>query len=363
MKSIFRIAALLIVIMLPAIQAKADVEIKWLETEHNFGAFDEDDGPVTCNFRFVNTGEEPVIVRSVRTSCGCTTSKPPRKPIEPGDTASISATYNPAGRPGKFDKRIFVDMNTNPSRAELLIKGTVIGASNTIRSRYPIDGGSLKVRSTRMAFGDVKRGHVANEFYEVYNASHDTLTPAWTELPPYVRSVSKTMEIAPGELMSYALIFDASYPSEEPPYGIVTDSISLIAREGEAPIRIGLTANVLEDFSRMTPKQRAEAPAMHLSEDGIIDFGSFSKTGSAVRTIKISNTGKSPLLLRRVYTIDPGVNATVDREKIKPGKEATVTITIDPSELKSGLLNARLCIISNDPDNPVATLRLSGIPQ
>ncbi|MDE7135185.1 MAG: DUF1573 domain-containing protein, partial [Muribaculaceae bacterium] len=62
-----------------SLTAVAEVKIQWLETEHNFGAFDENDGEVTCEFRFVNVGDEPVRVSNVRTSCGCTTSKQPRK--------------------------------------------------------------------------------------------------------------------------------------------------------------------------------------------------------------------------------------------------------------------------------------------
>ena len=39
-------------------------ETRWLETEHNFGAFDEDDGKVTCSFRMINKGPDDVSVRS-----------------------------------------------------------------------------------------------------------------------------------------------------------------------------------------------------------------------------------------------------------------------------------------------------------
>ena len=38
----------------------ADTHIKWLETVHDFGAFDENDGKVFCDFHFVNEGSEPV---------------------------------------------------------------------------------------------------------------------------------------------------------------------------------------------------------------------------------------------------------------------------------------------------------------
>ena len=65
----------------------SQAKVRWLQTTHDFGAFKEDDGKVTCEFSFVNTGDEPVTVRAARASCGCTTPSFTKTPIEPGDTA------------------------------------------------------------------------------------------------------------------------------------------------------------------------------------------------------------------------------------------------------------------------------------
>ena len=40
----------------------AGAQIQWLETSHNFGAIDESVGPVDCQFKFVNTSDEPYLL-------------------------------------------------------------------------------------------------------------------------------------------------------------------------------------------------------------------------------------------------------------------------------------------------------------
>ena len=49
-------------------------------------------------------------------------------------------------------------------------------------------------------------------------------------------------------------------------------------------------------------------------------------------------------------------------KKIKKGKTAKVTITVNPEALESGILNSRITIISNDPENSNIIIRAVGLP-
>ncbi|MBQ9073648.1 MAG: hypothetical protein IJY30_04215, partial [Muribaculaceae bacterium] len=64
------------------------------------------------------------------------------------------------------------------------------------------------------------------------------------------------------------------------------------------------------------------------------------------------------LELRRVYTTDAGVTVEVDKTKIKKGKSATATVTIDTSKIGRELLNALITIISNDPERSRTMVRV-----
>lgn len=77
-------------------------------------------------FTFENTGDAPLDIQGVRSSCGCTIPKKPEAPIEPGKKGEITVRYD-TNRVGIFRKTITV--NTNVSSAAIIalkIKGNVL---------------------------------------------------------------------------------------------------------------------------------------------------------------------------------------------------------------------------------------------
>ncbi len=335
----------------------AGPEVKFLKQEHDFGAFDENDGTVRCRFTYVNTGDEPLSIVASRATCGCTSSFYTKTPVEPGDTGYVEVTYNPIGRPGRFGKKVYVDFNTERPRQTLLIRGVVIGSSNTLRGRYPIDAGAIKLRSDNILLGEVLRGKSKTSFLEVYNATTDSLSPQWTYIPRGLRINTGTPTVGPGEQVTYTLYF----VPEKYMYGIFTDSLMLQASPLDEPVKIDMIALVDEDFSRLTPGQRREAPAIDIG-NSVLEFGELDRNGGPVtRSFTFRNSGRSTMLVRRVYTTDPGITVTTTAEKLKKGKEATVHVTVDPMAIPSEILNGRISIIVNDPLNPTSIVRAVGM--
>ena len=77
-------------------------------------------------FIFENTGNAPLEIQGVRSSCGCTIPKKPEVPIAPGDKGEITVRYD-TSRVGVFRKTITV--NTNVSAKAIIalkIKGNVL---------------------------------------------------------------------------------------------------------------------------------------------------------------------------------------------------------------------------------------------
>ncbi len=98
--------------------------------EHNFGDINEKDGKVSHKFSFKNDGDQPLLILSVKPSCGCTTPNWSKNPIKPGDEGFIIAEYNPKGRPGVFRKSLNVVTNQSikdkPNNSYIYIKGKVL---------------------------------------------------------------------------------------------------------------------------------------------------------------------------------------------------------------------------------------------
>jgi len=101
-------------------QAKMSMEKK----SHDFGTIEEG-VQATVTFTFKNTGNAPLILNSVRASCGCTTPKWTKEPIAPGSEGVVTAIYNSKGRPGNFTKTITVKHNGEGGTEFLTIRGVV----------------------------------------------------------------------------------------------------------------------------------------------------------------------------------------------------------------------------------------------
>jgi hypothetical protein len=81
-------------------------------------------------FEFTNTGNEPLIISKVNSSCGCTVPKKPEGPIQPGQTGEIEVKYD-TNRVNPIRKTITVISNAETPTVALKIKGEVIDSSKT----------------------------------------------------------------------------------------------------------------------------------------------------------------------------------------------------------------------------------------
>lgn len=79
-------------------------------------------------FEFTNTGNEPLIISKVTSSCGCTIPKKPEGPILPGKTGKIEVKYD-TNRVNPIRKTVTVISNAETPTVALKIKGLVVDSS------------------------------------------------------------------------------------------------------------------------------------------------------------------------------------------------------------------------------------------
>lgn len=103
--------------------AFAQAVLKFDKTTHNYGKFSEEK-PVSCVFYFTNTGDEPLVIQQVMTSCGCTAADFTKTPVQPGKKGSVTVTYDGAGRAaGHFKKVISIRSNAKNSMVRIYVEG------------------------------------------------------------------------------------------------------------------------------------------------------------------------------------------------------------------------------------------------
>lgn len=76
-------------------------------------------------FEFTNTGNAPLVIENVTSSCGCTIPKKPEEAIMPGETGEIEVKYD-TKRVGPIRKTVTVYSNSDVPTKALKIKGKVI---------------------------------------------------------------------------------------------------------------------------------------------------------------------------------------------------------------------------------------------
>tara|TARA_B110000967_G_scaffold80224_1_gene82997 strand:+ start:81 stop:506 length:426 start_codon:yes stop_codon:yes gene_type:complete len=81
-------------------------------------------------FKFKNTGDVPLVVSAVKSSCGCTVPKKPTAPILPGENGEIEVKYD-TKRVNPIRKTITVTSNADRPTVALKIKGTVIDSNKS----------------------------------------------------------------------------------------------------------------------------------------------------------------------------------------------------------------------------------------
>lgn len=350
---------LTIVVASLGLQAGAVARLVWLNPVHDFGAFREEVGPVECTFLAVNTGDEPVAVVDARANCGCTRPTYNREAVEPGDTLRISVAYEPSGRPGRFRKQVKV--TTNAGTKVMTVTGVVIGSSNTLKSRFPVEAGRARISNDVSPFGETVKGRVLAAAVHIYNPTADTLRPVVVSKPDYINTLMSQEAIPPGEQATLSL---TAYTDRIDGWGVIEDSFRLVpdSADPENGVTVQTVMIVNEDFSKLSEKERADAPHASLSEKSI-DFGTVGVgSQSAKRELTITNTGRLPLIVRALSTPEKALSVKCSSLKINPGKKATLSVTLNPAEIgaidfKQGYFNARITLITNDPDNATQIVR------
>ena len=100
-------------------------EIALEKESFDFGEINQDES-ISIEFKLKNIGNAPLIIRSVKGSCGCTVPEWPEGSIAPGDDAIIKVTFNSGKRLGKQNKTVTLITNAIPSIKVLIIKGIVL---------------------------------------------------------------------------------------------------------------------------------------------------------------------------------------------------------------------------------------------
>lgn len=345
-----------------ACMAVAQPVIVFDEQRHDFGTIPEKGGKVTCDFTFQNTGNEPLIISNVRTTCGCTAPQYTQEPILPGNKGNIKITFNPVGRPGKFSKSIYVYTNTDPERTILRIIGEVTRDEQEQQEQYAYHVGNLALKSLHIPLDKIIKGRLTTGFIEVENTGESPLTPEIEDLPPHITAQFVPATLQQKEKGILKITYD---PDKTGDWGYRRDEFKIngasVGIQPDDPAKyntVTLSGTLQEDFDSYTEEQRENAPILVIGNRNI-DFKVIKGTQKVQREIYIFNAGLSPLTIHKVRSDNSVIKADIKRDKLKPGQSTKLIVEIDPMRARSNIIMSDIYVVSNDPGNPSQPIRIT----
>lgn len=357
--------------------AQSGARISSDELRYDFGSIAEENGPASHVFTVRNTGDAPLVITRVTASCGCTMPEWTKAPIEPGTSGEVKITYDPAGRPGPFVKTVSIYSNGKKGAYMLAIKGNVTPKRLKPVILYPYAIGPMKMDTKKILYSGIRPGEALGKKILITNESETPFSVHLRKYPEYLTIQANPSTLKPGEAGEITILFNAK---EEKKLGRLTAEIPVtVTPEGQKKGAEGsfrISANVIDDFSKMTSSERADAPVISLSSDWI-NFGKMKESALAQgfkdkvmstlsprkvsQTLEITNQGKSTLHIRSITCDDQRVEISGGKREIKPDATATFKVTLRPKEFKSKMEEV-INIISNDPANPVRLIKITAKP-
>ena len=229
-----------------AFTARAQAVMQFETDSHDFGKVAE--GTVaTYEFKFKNTGNQPVVIANVQASCGCTTPDWTKTPVLPGKMGVIKAMFSSAGRPGVFNKTVTVTSNAAEPSKVLSIKGAVLTKDEikpTLTPAQLAQSPHLVLDKSSHDFGKMEAGQQPVARFTVKNTGKSPLVlGALTSICFCVGYKAAPAPIAPGQSAVVELLYSQRQ------LGQVSDAVTLTSNDVSGDAKVTLKATIVRDLS------------------------------------------------------------------------------------------------------------------
>ena len=107
-------------------QTPKGADIEFESKVIDLGTLSQSSGRHSVTVEYTNTGDVPLVVTEVRTSCSCTTIRYERKKVMPGDKGTITLTLDSAKAPqGSFYRVVQVFSTAKSGTQHLTLKAEI----------------------------------------------------------------------------------------------------------------------------------------------------------------------------------------------------------------------------------------------
>lgn len=350
-------------------KGQADAEKKPVfsveKTVHNFGLINETDGEALHIFKVKNTGDAPLIISHVQTSCGCAEPEWTREPIQPGEIGDVVIIYSPENRPGPFKKNITVYTNEKTRRQRLTIQGDVIPKSQRLEASFHDTIGVVQMESKDFLFYTMRPQEVFTKEIWIQNFSEEDVYLSVKNMPDYI-TVEMPEKLESMQPQRFKITLDGTTINKKgrllSQFVLETKTASNQINEGS----LSIIAHFIDDFNNLTPTERTNGASLQFSP-AILEFGKLKKGGflgiggktATRRQLTITNEGQSPLVIHSASVDNPHVEVVaLKNNTIQPGESTNIEVLIHSKNLKESL-DTEMYIVCNDAKGPIRQVRIT----
>ncbi|MGH7949621.1 MAG: DUF1573 domain-containing protein [Candidatus Binataceae bacterium] len=275
-------------------------------------------------FKIRNAGKGNLVIRGVKSSCGCAAAEPTRSMLAPGEDAEIAAAFDTQHQKG-HQVRTITAITNDPANPQAIF--TIQG---TIKQQ-------VAATPAEIAFGKVTKGTavtrevvisdlLGGKKFEVGNVSNTSKSIKVTEHPRPDRK--------PGAILKVELL-----PTM--PVGPFEDSIKIITNR--VPVNVSVFGTIQGDLS-LDPAQ--------------VSFGIAPRGQDVVRILRLTNRSQRKINVLDVASTTQSVVASA--EPVTPGKEYKITVVLKRGT-PDGQVRGKLAIKTDDPEQATLDVPFYGV--
>jgi Protein of unknown function (DUF1573)/Flagellar-associated PapD-like len=270
-------------------------------------------------FTIINSGQAPLVIGEVTTSCGCTAAKPTKTRLAPGEKSEITVTLDTRVEKGHVVRTVTALTNDPKSaQAVMTLQGDV---------KLQVEGMPAEV-----ALGDVRHGTEVTRKILVseLRPARDFKVGPISNSAPYIKvTQGPRSDGKPGAELTIALLKTA-------PVGPFSDTVRVAT--SLVPLEIPVFGNVTGDL---------------VAKPAQVSFGIVPHKQGVIRIVRLTNQGDRTVRVLGISSTSNSVTAEV--QPVKPGKEYKITLELRKNT-PDGQLRGQLAVHTDDPQQATVTI-------
>lgn len=322
------------------------------------GSISDDQGPVKVTYNFRNIGKGAITINDVKPDCNCSKPRWENKVYGFNESGSIDVYFYPNNLDGDVIKTLTVYTNGDPAVTYLTLRASVDSKQARLQTMYPQKQGNVRFDSYEVKFPKLFTYAVDSTFRTMYNNSNKIITIFKVEAPAYIDVQVNGRAINPNSGIGLRFKYNAAKAKD---YGSKLDEVLVHTNDSIEPTKKFLVrANIEEDFSLETPEFK-EKPPVFEAITPVVSLDTVKTQSINTATFVITNKGKSPLYVRKIYG-NCGCTATdFDYSKpIKKNKKAYIKVVYN-TKFELGPVEKQIYVITNTPDKTLHQLTLKAV--